>query len=68
MIDRLGHHAEILSLKGDSHRLKNHDLVPGQSHPVRTNRLTPPQHHASALQPQRVNSQPALRGSILDRP
>jgi hypothetical protein len=26
MIDRLVHHAEILSLKGDSYRLKNHDL------------------------------------------
>ena len=25
MIDRLVHHAEILSLKGDSYRLKNHD-------------------------------------------
>jgi IstB-like ATP binding protein/Phage integrase family len=28
MIDRLVHHAEILSLKGDSYRLKNHDLRP----------------------------------------
>src|SRR5271168_2595324 len=27
MIDRLIHHAEILSLKGDSYRLKNHDLA-----------------------------------------
>ncbi len=27
MIDRLVHHAEILSLKGDSYRLKNHDLA-----------------------------------------
>ncbi len=26
MIDRLVHHAEILSLKGESYRLKNHDL------------------------------------------
>jgi DNA replication protein DnaC len=26
MIDRLIHHAEILSLKGDSYRLKNHNL------------------------------------------
>jgi DNA replication protein DnaC len=26
MIDRLVHHAEILSLKGDSYRLKNRDL------------------------------------------
>src|SRR5580700_11027788 len=27
MVDRLVHHAEILSLKGDSYRLKNHDLA-----------------------------------------
>ncbi len=27
MIHRLVHHAEILSLKGDSYRLKNHDLA-----------------------------------------
>jgi DNA replication protein DnaC len=27
VIDRLVHHAEILSLKGDSYRLKNHDLA-----------------------------------------
>jgi DNA replication protein DnaC len=26
MIDRLVHHAEILSLKGDSHRLRDKDL------------------------------------------
>ena len=26
MIDRLVHHAEILALKGDSYRLKDHDL------------------------------------------
>jgi len=26
MIDRLVHHAEILSLKGDSYRLKDRDL------------------------------------------
>src|ERR1700728_2453798 len=26
MVDRLVHHADILSLKGDSYRLKNHDL------------------------------------------
>jgi DNA replication protein DnaC len=33
MIDRLVHHAEILSLKGDSYRLKNHDLG---AHPSNT--------------------------------
>ena len=27
MIDRLVHHAEILALKGDSHRLKDRDLA-----------------------------------------
>ena len=27
MIDRLVHHAEILSLKGDSYRLKDRDLA-----------------------------------------
>jgi DNA replication protein DnaC len=26
MIDRLVHHAELISLKGDSYRLKDHDL------------------------------------------
>jgi DNA replication protein DnaC len=26
MIDRLMHHAEVVNLKGDSHRLKDHDL------------------------------------------
>jgi DNA replication protein DnaC len=26
MIDRLVHHAEVISLKGDSYRLKNRDL------------------------------------------
>jgi DNA replication protein DnaC len=31
MVDRLIHHAEILSLKGDSYRLKDRDLGPPQS-------------------------------------
>jgi hypothetical protein len=26
MIDRLGHHAEVIPLKGDSYRLKDRDL------------------------------------------
>ena len=26
MIDRLVHHADVVALKGDSYRLKNHDL------------------------------------------
>ena len=34
MIDRLVHHAEVISLKGDSYRLKNRDLgrIPPASH------------------------------------
>ena len=28
MVDRLIHHAEILTLKGDSYRLKDRDLGP----------------------------------------
>ena len=34
MIDRLVHHAEVISLKGDSYRLKNRDLgrIPAASH------------------------------------
>jgi hypothetical protein len=28
MIDRLVHHAEVISLKGDSYRLRNRDLGP----------------------------------------
>jgi hypothetical protein len=40
MIDRLVHHAEILSLKGDSYRLKDRD--PGPAPPPHTRRhLTP---------------------------
>ena len=31
MVDRLIHHAEILSLKGDSYRLKDRDLGPRTS-------------------------------------
>jgi DNA replication protein DnaC len=35
MIDRLIHHAEILSLKGDNYRLKNHNLgAPPASSPA----------------------------------
>ena len=34
MIDRLVHHAEVISLKGDSYRLRNRDLgrIPATSH------------------------------------
>ena len=34
MIDRLVHHAEVISLKGDSYRLRNRDLgrIPAASH------------------------------------
>lgn len=34
MIDRLVHHAEILSLKGDSYRLKDRDLGRAKPHPA----------------------------------
>ena len=34
MIDRLVHHAEVISLKGDSYRLKDRDL--GRSHAATT--------------------------------
>src|SRR5215217_7922188 len=44
LIDRLVHHAEILSLKGDSYRLKDHDL--GARPETPRNRLTDhPRHH-----------------------
>jgi DNA replication protein DnaC len=37
MIDRLVHHAEILSLKGDSYRLKGRDLTrPPAAHNTKT--------------------------------
>ena len=37
MIDRLVHHAEILSLKGDSYRLKGRDLArPPAAHNTKT--------------------------------
>jgi DNA replication protein DnaC len=38
MVDRLVHHAEILSLKGDSYRLKDRDLGPP---PARQSAETP---------------------------
>jgi DNA replication protein DnaC len=34
MVDRLIHHAEILSLKGDSYRLKDRDLGPRPGRPT----------------------------------
>ena len=40
MIDRLIHHAEILSLKGDSYRLRGKDL---DARPTRGHRLAAPQ-------------------------
>ncbi len=36
MIDRLIHHAEILSLKGDSYRLRGKDLARGSLRPAAT--------------------------------
>jgi DNA replication protein DnaC len=59
MIDRLVHHAEILSLKGDSYRLKNHDLGPAPSTTRQTDR--PPTDKGSILNRRyRVNFQPVL--------
>ena len=40
MIDRLIHHSEILSLKGDSYRLRGKDLDTRIGHQTRRNRLT----------------------------
>jgi len=57
MIDRLIHHAEILSLKGDSYRLRGKDLEARPTRPAE-NRLTPrPQ--ARRTPTKGVNSQPA---------
>jgi hypothetical protein len=44
MIDRLVHHAELISLKGDSYRLKDHDLGPRprQKPPDRSTSIPPP--------------------------
>jgi DNA replication protein DnaC len=33
MVDRLIHHAELISLKGDSYRLKDRDLGPRPTRP-----------------------------------
>ena len=79
MIDRLVHHAEILSLKGDSYRLKDRDLGPRPS-PHPRHRLTP-QRQARRRQraplgatrlrstrsrrnPRGVSFQPAKRGAF----
>ena len=71
MIDRLVHHAEILPLKGDSYRLKDHDLAtrppatePTQTNPPHNNPLSKPTRESergSVFNRRRgVNSQPAL--------
>jgi hypothetical protein len=64
MIDRLVHHAEILSLKGDSYRLRDKDL--GTPRPRLTDplRSAPPSglHSAGRSPPhRRVHFQPARR-------
>jgi DNA replication protein DnaC len=56
MIDRLVHHAEILSLKGDSYRLKDRDLGPpparqATEHPDQTQGATPPRAAEAATRP-----------------
>ena len=45
MIDRLVHHAEVITLKGDSYRLKDRDLgrTPGPPPQLRNNHQPPPQ-------------------------
>jgi hypothetical protein len=77
MIGRLVHHTEILFLKGDSYRLKNHDLG---AHPTNTPRpkarrrpLAPPRLHESSSpegsilnRRYRANSQPALKMERID--
>jgi hypothetical protein len=67
MIDRLVHHAEILSLKGDSYRLKNQNLSGPTGHPSR--RLPPfevaPATTRSTSPAARLRAQPPQGGSIL---
>src|SRR5438034_6398591 len=48
MIDRLVHHAEILSLKGDSYRLRDKDLGARPSAESARNRLTDHLRHSHA--------------------
>jgi hypothetical protein len=78
-IDRPIHHAEILSLKGDSYRPKNHDLG---AHPAeQTNSWPPPglvattrfaspaaQPHEQPPRPKGCQFSTGATGSILDRP
>ncbi len=69
MIDRLVHHAEILSLKGDSYRLKDHDLG-ARPAPPPTHRPPPepaPATTRSASPTARLREQPPQGGSILNR-
>ena len=66
MIDRLIHHAEILSLKGDSYRLKDRDLGPRQTR--RTHRrLTPSRHLANVNSAGKSGTNPTRRGRPHDR-
>ena len=63
MVDRLIHHAEILSLKGDSYRLKDRDLGPRTRPPNRRNR---PDRHPSATSPsaaERLTTRRSLPGT-----
>ena len=72
MIDRLVHHAEILSLKGDSYRLRDKDLGPRTRHRLTTSaHSAPPYGLRSAgapIQLQGVSFQPAQRGQLSTRP
>ena len=77
MIDRLVHHAEILSLKGDSYRLKDRDLgprpartTPTPTDPTQDSRRRQPAPPRLRLRSTRaadrrgVNSQPAPQGQF----
>jgi hypothetical protein len=57
MVDRRVHHAGILSLKGDSDRLKDRDLDP---HPVGEGRITLTDH----LRHRRRGRQSSLQGLV----
>ena len=71
MIDRLVHHAEILSLKGDSYRLKNHDLgvrpTEQPAQPTDSPAEIAPAATCSTSPTARLREQPPHGGSILNR-
>jgi len=66
MIDRLVHHAEILSLKGDSYRLKNHTRLQSLPHRARPQNHPPPGARPSLRTGGQFST--GTTGSILSRP